>query len=967
MKRILFTLILSLFSFAAFAQPKGAINGTIVAKIINEEQQQVTEGLVGATIELMSKKDTLQKRYELSAIRGAFQFKQVNVGDYQLKVELLGYKTTTKDITIKRGETLEIKDWLIEEDMQQIAGVDVKTQAVRTTINGDTIVYNAGAYKVLPDANADELLAKMPGIKVEGGSVEAQGEAVQKILIDGREFFGNDVASAIATLPAEAIKSVEVFDKLSDEAEFSGIDDGNSYKAINFVTKIKTAVYGRVNAMYAVEPKENDLEKTQHFGSGDGYANIFNKKAKTTVRFSANNMNGNSESKMGYGGLNYINSWGEDDKVKLEGSYSFNANNNKNYSWSERDYFLTEEQINSNRNDIYDRQKSNNYSNSKGNSHGLNARFEWKINPRHRLMLRANASLNGNKNNGNNYTDYFPVSSMDSIRLDNWNFGDSDGFNVGFGGNYMVRIGEKAGRIMYVNFNGNYSDNGSNSENYSERSVDESIQQYSNSNNGSYSLSGSLTYAEPIGEHAQITAEYRINNNYRDADRMTYLYDFDANEYLPDMDPDYSNKYNTEYLTQNVGPGFRYGYEGTSVSARVNYQHVAMSSDRVYPQAYSLPRKTFENITYSANARIKINQENRISARVSSSTSNPSVNDLQDVVDISNVNNIRSGNPDLKPSYSHRGNIDYTHSGIMNGTTFSIGFNGSKTQNNIVNSVIMNSPGYEVYSPDGEFLTALSPTGRFTKPINVKEGSWNFGGRISYGFPVNFIGCNMNIDANGSISQSPSMLNEVINRSKNRSLGGSVMLSSNFSDYVDFRLRYSPRYSNVENSMSASGNNEYINHHASGNVRVVFGFGLTLHANVNYSKYKGLSETASRLDNEDFIANAGLGMKVLKKLGEIQLVANDIFNRNSGFGRSWNALYMENSMRSVIGRYFGIKFTYNIRSRNATSAQQQEDRGGFRPGMQMGPGGPGGGFGGGRGGYGGGGFGGGYGGGGGRF
>ena len=214
MKKILFTLVLSLFGVAAFAQPKGAINGTIVAKVINEEKQEVTEGLVGATIELMSKKDTLQKRYELSAIRGAFQFKQVNVGDYQLKVEVLGYKTTTKDITVKKGETLEIKDWLIEEDLQQIDQIDVKTQAVRTTINGDTIVYNAGAYKTLPDANADELLAKMPGIKVEGGSVEAQGEAVQKILIDGREFFGNDVASAISTLPAEAIKSVEVFDKL---------------------------------------------------------------------------------------------------------------------------------------------------------------------------------------------------------------------------------------------------------------------------------------------------------------------------------------------------------------------------------------------------------------------------------------------------------------------------------------------------------------------------------------------------------------------------------------------------------------------------------------------------------------------------------------------------------------------------------------------------------------------------------
>lgn len=921
-----------MLTLSAFAQQKSAISGTLVSKSYDEKNAEVLEGVVGATIELMSLKDTLDKKYTVTAIRGAFQFKSVPAGEYRLTAESLGFKATSQNIKVTKNQPITLNDWIIEEDVLAIDAVSVKTQAVRTTINGDTVVYNAGAYKVLPDADADELLAKMPGIKVEGGSVEVQGEAVQKILIDGREFFGNDVATAIKTLPAQAVKSVEVFDKLSDEAEFSGIDDGNSYKAINLVTKIKTAYFGRVNAMYAFEPKENEMEKTQHYGNVDGNINMFREKSKTTLRFSANNMNGNSDSKMAWAGLNYINSWGKNDKVKLEGSYSFNTNNNKNKSWTERDYFLTEEELASNADDIYERYISNSINNSKGRNHKFDTRFEWKINDRQRLMLRANVSFNGSDTNGSSTSDYYPVSGIDQITLSNWNLGNNDGLNAGINGNYMLRIGEKAGRTLLVNFNLSYNDSNSNSENYSEKSVTENIQQRSNSTNYGYSMRGGVTYSEPIGKHAQATLEYNVNYNYRDAERLTHLYDFETGEYNPDISGEYSNINNTDYLTQRVGPGFRFSNNGSTISARLNYQHVTMNSDRTYPQPYILPSKSFNDLTYSVMARIKINMENRISVRMSSSTSNPSVNQLQDVVDISNVNHISAGNPHLKPSYSHRANINYTHSGIEKGTTFSVSFGGSKNQRQIVDSVVMNRPGWEVYSPDGELLTTLSSTGRYSKPVNM-SGNWSYNGSISYGFPLNFIGCNLNVDAHGSYSQSPSILNGEINKSQNRSVGGAITLSSNFSDHVDFRFRYSPNYSNIENSMSNSGNNEYIRHNANGNIRVVFGFGLTLHANANYSKYQGLSESAKRLNNEDLIINLGMGMKVLKKMGEVQLVANDVLNRNSGFGRSWNALYMQNTMNSVIGRYFGVKFTYNIRSKHMRNQNTQQQRGQFQGGQ----------------------------------
>ena len=941
-----------LSAVAASAQSKVSVSG-----IITCTENGVKDGVVGAQIELMSLRDTLDKKYALTAIRGAYQFKQVQAGKYRVIASSLGYVADTMEITVERGKDLVIPEWEVEMERHKIDEVSVVTQAIRTSINGDTISYNASAFKVLPDADADELLSKLPGLKVDGGTITTQGETVQKILVDGREFFGNDVSTAIKTIPADQIKSVEVFDKLSDEAEFSGIDDGNSYKAINLVTKIKTAIFGQFNAMYAFEPKTND--DTQHYGSVDGKVNFFSKISRTTLRFSANNMNGNSDSKMGMGGINYIAQWGENDKIKLEGSYTFNANNNKHWSWSDRDYFLTDEEIANNPDQIYQRQISNSNSQGKGSSHSFNARFEWKISERQRFMMRANVSTSDNESNGTSANNYFPVSGAD-IMLNNWNWGESDNINTGINGNYMLRIGEKAGRTLQVNFGANYNTSNSNNENYSEKRINEDpIQQRSGSENYGYSMNGGITYAEPLGTHSQITMGYNVNYNESDADRLTRLYDFVTGNYATEIDPEYSNSHNTSYLTQRVGPGFRFGNEGSSVSGRLNYQHVTMNSSRIYPAVYNLPEKKFENFTYSVMARIKLNMENRLMARINSSTSNPSVNQLQDVVDISNVNHISAGNPNLKPSYSHRANLSYNYSGIENGMTFSVGVNGSIAQRSIVTSVVRNQPGYPVLSPDGELLTNLSPTGQYSKPVNT-DGAWNYGGHISYGFPITLIGCNFNIDANGGINQSPSIINDVKNFSKRRTVGGGASISSNFSDYIDFRFSYHPSYSNVTNTASPESNREELHHNISGNVRVVFGFGLTLSANGHYSKTQGLNSLASQLDHENLICNFGIGMKVFKKMGEFQLVANDVFNRNDGFGRSWNSQYMQTSMSSVIGRYYGIKFTYNLRRNTGGGQSNNRSREGFDPSMMGGGmpggfgggmGGPGGGFGGGRGGF----------------
>ncbi|MBP3290322.1 MAG: outer membrane beta-barrel protein [Alistipes sp.] len=960
MKRFFILFILILASLSASAQGRNTISGTLVT----EDKQEGKIGVVGATIELMPLADTLKKQYTVTAVRGAWQFKVSKAGTYRLTAEYMGYKSTSREVTLEKGKDLEVKEWLIEEDSKLIETISVETQAVRTTINGDTVVYNASAYKVLPDADAEKLLAKMPGLKVSNGSIEVQGETVQKVLVDGREFFGNDVSTAIKTMPAEAIKSVEVFNKLSDEAEFTGIDDGKSYKAINLVThnKMKTAVFGKMNGMYAFEPRSE--RKWQHYGDVDANLNFFREKSRTTLRLEANNMNGNAQSKRGFGALNYINAWGKNDKVRLEGSYTFGANDFNNTSWSDREYFLTEEQLSSPSNEIYKRSIADSQSGNTTFEHNFNTRLEWRINPKHRLMLRVNLGYNDGSSDSDSHTKYFPISGADSIMLKNWTNGTNDNFSLSLNGNYFMRLGEKQGRALHFNFNGNYSSSNADSESYSEKSIKESIQQRSGSNNYSFNLFGGATYSEPLSKNTHLTFGYNASYSHSNADRLTHLYDFETGEYMVQISPEYSNRNNTNYLTQRIGPGIRYGKEGNHFSAQIEYQHVTMNSDREYPAVYVLPTKHFGNITYSANARIKFNAKNNMFVRLNSHTSNPSVTQLQDVVDISNVNYITAGNPNLRPSYTHRLNLSYNHAGIEKGTSFSVHFGGSKDQRQIVDSVVMNSPGFEVYSPDGELLTTLSPTGRYSKPVNM-SGNWAFNGGVSYGMPLKFIKSNLNFDLHGSFRQSPSILNGVVNRSKHRSVGSAIILGSNFSQYVDMMVAYNINYNNVVNTMSASGNNEYLQHNVFANLRVVSNVGLTFTLDGYYNQYIGLNDMSSQLNRSELVCNLGVGYKILKKLGEIQLTANDIFNGNTGFSRTWNSLYMMNSTRSVIGRYFGVKFTYNLRRYGQTRSGKVIDEngagggrrrfrgeipGGFPPGGGFGGGGHGGGFGGGHGG-----------------
>ena len=281
MKRTLLTTLLTLFAAAAFAQ-RGGVTATVV-------DADTGESVVGAVLTLTPVKTPEKKQYFTSAFKGAVSIPSLAYGEYSLSVAFLGYNNL--DTTFRVSASKVSLGLLKLKPGVQIETVVKEAKALRTSQKGDTVSYNAGAFKVVADADVEGLLKKMPGITVTDGTVEAQGETVKKVFVDGKEFFGEDVTTAIKSLPAEAVDRVEVYNKLSDAAEFSGMDDGEGYKALNIVTRpgMRQGQFGKLYAGFGYDADTETEDKFKYIAGGN--ANVFSGDSRISFIGLFNNVN----------------------------------------------------------------------------------------------------------------------------------------------------------------------------------------------------------------------------------------------------------------------------------------------------------------------------------------------------------------------------------------------------------------------------------------------------------------------------------------------------------------------------------------------------------------------------------------------------------------------------------------------------------------------------------------------------
>src|SRR6478672_7375632 len=245
-RRMLLSGVLFLVLSALNAQTL-KIQGTVV-----DQQRKVP--LQGATVRLKSTTNSLSLKTQLSDSTGGFIFSELAADSFQLSISFVGFNTVTRNIRLDSSD-ISLTVNLVPGSSQELATVIITSKPPVAVQKGDTLQISADQFKVNPDASGEDLIRKVPGITIENGQVKAQGENVQKVTIDGRELFGDDATAALRNLPAEIFDKIQVFDRLSDQAQFTGFDDGSSTKGINIITKasMRNGQFGRLFAGYGTD------------------------------------------------------------------------------------------------------------------------------------------------------------------------------------------------------------------------------------------------------------------------------------------------------------------------------------------------------------------------------------------------------------------------------------------------------------------------------------------------------------------------------------------------------------------------------------------------------------------------------------------------------------------------------------------------------------------------------------------
>ena len=942
-RRLLFVCF-ALFIFA-FSQ---AQNRTVSGMV---SDQQTKKPLGGATVQLSSLSDSSRHRSITDSL-GRFVFPGLKKDSFLLSVSYVGYNSVsriiavdTADVTLKIGAAIKSN--------ADLATVIIQTTVSPVTQRQDTIQFNASQYKVNPDANAEDLVRKMPGITVQNGQVTANGENVQKVTIDGRDLFGDDATAALRNLPAEVIDKIQVFDRLSDQAQFTGFDDGNTQKSINIITKanMRNGQFGRVFAGYGTNSRYNAGGNTTML-HGDrkislvGNFNNINQQNFATQDLLGVSNNGGQRGGGGGGfrgggggqrggggggaqrggggfggfgansnflvgnqsginttnsfGVNYADNWGK--KVQITGSYFFN--NQKNITQQ-----ITNTQYYSSANDNADttNSTSNNY------NHRVNMRFDYKIDSANELLIIPSLGFQSNNTNRNDLLTNFLKNSTPLNSIGSASDAKTSGNNLNNTILYRHAFPKK-GRTVSINLNSSY--NKRDGENYLDQSYhtfstgsDSTINEYVPQTNSGYQIAGNLAYTEPIGKTSQLQLNYNPTYSNSKADQETFFMGAD-NKYSR-FDDSLSSKFNSIYKTQNGGVSYRYGTRDNQISFGANYQHSDLSSQEVFPYEYTL-HKTFDNILPNAMLRLKLSTRSSLRVFYRASENQPSVTQLQDVVDkVSNAPYVVLGNPNLAQQTNNLLSTRYTFTNPGKGMLFVANIFLQNAKNYITNATYIPVLGDSIITHGDTLFRGQ----QLTQPINM-NGYLSLRSFLTFAIPIKPIKSQLNFNGGVTYNKLPGINNRVELMTKSITYTSGVVIASNISQYVDFTISYSANFNRVQSDVTtakSNSNTNYFSHTASAQLNLLSKKGWFYQTDLTNELTSGYTQG---FNQNYFLWNMGAGKKFLKnQRGELKLNVFDVLGQNQSITRNVQpGIGIQDVQNVVLRRFAMLTFTYNLRN-----------------------------------------------------
>jgi len=914
-------LLAACFTTTLLAQKNGSVKGIAFDTISKLP-------VAAATITVLERKDSSLVTFTMTGNDGRFELKGLANGEYRLMISHVSYYNTNKYFTITDADkNAELGNVVLNDKAKILEEVVLAAEAPPVTLVGDTIQYNAGSFKTPPNASVEQLLKKLPGVKVEkDGTIKAQGEKVSRVLVDGKEFFGNDPKVATRNLPADAVDKVQVYDKQSDQAQLTGFEDGNYEKTINLKLKKdkKKGVFGKINAgagnkeRYEGKFNVNSFKGARQFSAigmgnntnaeGFSFMDILNFTGELSrmQRGGGGNINlnvsGDEAAAMGInaggrnngintawgGGLNYNNIIGT--KLDFQSNYFYNRFNPNQESHLQRQYFLPDSSYFYNQNSFTD---------NLNNNHRFNLNTLFQVDSMN--SIRITPSLSYQKTNNRSQTDYQTLSEDKIFTNDGFSNTTSASQGYNFRNDIIWRKKfSRKGRTFSLSLQTSLNESDGDGSLSSINSFftpagallkRDTLNQQSNIKGDLRGYNVRAVYTEPVWKKSLLEFSVSKSNTSSTSEKITYDYN-KLNGKFDQYNNILSNDFENTYGFINAGMRMRTQKKKFSYSFGANWQQAELEGKITTGIKDSLISKTFRNILPNARLQYNFTRFKSLSVSYNTATNQPTMAQLQPVPDNSNSLNIREGNPDLKQEYNH---TLQTHLNLVspykNKNLFMF-LTMQATQNKIVNYDSINQLGV-----------------KRTKPVNV-NGVYTVNSSISYSMPVRFLKGSVEISSNTGIFKTKQFINTVGNSIQTFSVGPELRLDMNPTEKLSLGFSAGFNYNKTKYSLQSALNTNYLSQEYNASLDWEMPKGFFFSTDFMYTIN---SQRAAGFNIKVPLWNASISKQMLKfNRGELKFAVRDLLNKNVGISRNTNNNYIEDARVLTLRQFFLLSFTYSL-------------------------------------------------------
>lgn len=916
-------LLLSFAIICAANAQSNSIKGTVI-DTLNKVN------LANSSVSVLRAKDSVLVKSTRTDKDGNFQLQHLPAGQHIVMITYPAFADYFESVDLSANPATDIGNVRLTLKSKLLEDVMVRTRIAAVRLKGDTIEYKADSFKVSAGASVEEMLRKLPGLQVDkDGNITAQGTKIEKVLVDGEEFFGDDPTMATRNLQADAIDKVQVFDKKSDQAAFTGIDDGQSKKTLNLTLKEerKTGYFGKAELKAGLNDTWSNSVMLNAFkgkrklsgygimsstgttglnwGDRDNYGGGSNMEYNADEGYfmisgggdefdnGGGTFGGEGIPKSWSSGLNYSNKYNRD-KVILNGSYRYNKLNNDGGGSTFTQTILPDT--------VFFNRENRDFRNSR-QRHSVNGSYEWQIDSFTSLKVTARG-FTGTQQSYNTFTGQ-AFDANNNVVNKNLRNTATDAENNSFNSNFILRKRfRKPGRTISLSFDEQYKKNNSEgllfsvAEFYGKNGnltrIDTTDQQKINFNDV-LAYNTRLAYTEPILKNTFLEMSYGLRLTQSESKKLSY--EKSAGGKYDDLNALFSNHFDFTVLTNTGGMMVRYNSKKITLAGGGDVGFSNFSQEDLMKD--TVRKYNFTNLFPRGNFQYKFNANARLSLNYNGSTRQPTIEQIQPVRDNTNNLNIAVGNPNLRQEFRHNVSLSYNFYKVLTQRGMYTYANYNATSNAITTNERVST------APD----SAGFRTFQF---VNV-DGNYNISGGGGYNYKIKKLDLNVNFGFNVSLNHNNMITNNRKNVSDNNSYGFNMSL------YKFKEKRYNVNYySNINYNTSVSSvrpdvKTNYYQHSHNLNLNVTFLKKFELNSSVNAQFRERL--TAADVNNNVVLWNGFIGRKILKNdKAMIRLEAFDILDQNKGFSRYTSANIIRENTYETLRRYFMLAFVWNFSS-----------------------------------------------------